>query len=78
MINTFGTGKCSDDKIMELVLKNFDMRPKAIIEGLGLLKPFTGTLRVSATSQRRHGFSMGENRQKPKSSNKPSKNKLKS
>jgi S-adenosylmethionine synthetase len=39
MINTFGTGKCSDDKIMELVLKNFDMRPKAIIEGLGLLKP---------------------------------------
>jgi S-adenosylmethionine synthetase len=39
LVNTFGTGKCSDEKIMELVLKNFDMRPKAIIEGLGLLKP---------------------------------------
>jgi S-adenosylmethionine synthetase len=39
MVNTFGTGKCSDDKIMELALKNFDMRPKAIIDYLQLLRP---------------------------------------
>jgi S-adenosylmethionine synthetase len=39
LVNTFETGKCSDDEIMALVLKNFDMRPKAIIDGLGLLKP---------------------------------------
>jgi S-adenosylmethionine synthetase len=39
LINTYGTGKCSDDEIMKLVLKNFDMRPKAIIDQLGLLKP---------------------------------------
>ena len=39
MVNTFGTGKCSDDKIMELVTKNFDMRPKAIIDYLQLLRP---------------------------------------
>ncbi len=39
LINTYGTGKLSDDEIMALVLKNFDMRPKAIIEQLNLLRP---------------------------------------
>ncbi len=39
LVNTFGTGKCSDDKILELVRKNFDMRPKAIIDHLQLLRP---------------------------------------
>ena len=38
-VNTFGTGKCSDDKLLELVKKNFDMRPKAIIDQLQLLRP---------------------------------------
>jgi S-adenosylmethionine synthetase len=39
LVNSFGTGKCSDDEIMALVLKNFDMRPKAIIDHLQLLRP---------------------------------------
>jgi S-adenosylmethionine synthetase len=39
LVNTYGTGKCSDDQILELVNKYFDMRPKAIIEELDLLRP---------------------------------------
>ncbi len=39
LINTFGTGKCTDDQLLELVNKNFDMRPKAIITQLNLLRP---------------------------------------
>jgi S-adenosylmethionine synthetase len=38
-IDTCGTGKLSDEEILELVKKNFDMRPKAIIEHLKLLRP---------------------------------------
>jgi S-adenosylmethionine synthetase len=38
-VNTFGTGKLSDDEILELVKKHFDMRPKAIIDQLRLLRP---------------------------------------
>jgi S-adenosylmethionine synthetase len=39
MVNTFGTGKISDEKILQLIRKYFDMRPKAIIEHLGLRRP---------------------------------------
>jgi S-adenosylmethionine synthetase len=39
LVNSFGTGKCSDDEILSLVLKHFDMRPKAIINHLNLLRP---------------------------------------
>ncbi|MCJ7506798.1 methionine adenosyltransferase [Candidatus Bathyarchaeota archaeon] len=39
MVNTYGTGKVSDEKITELVRKHFDMRPRAIIEHLKLLRP---------------------------------------
>jgi S-adenosylmethionine synthetase len=39
LVNTFGTGKLSDEEILALVHKNFDMRPKAIIEKLCLLRP---------------------------------------
>ena len=38
-VNTFGTGKISDEEILALVHKHFDMRPKAIIEKLRLLRP---------------------------------------
>jgi S-adenosylmethionine synthetase len=38
-VNTFGTGKMSDEEILELVKKHFDMRPKAIIDHLRLLRP---------------------------------------
>jgi len=39
MIDTFGTGKIPDKDIAEIVNKNFDMRPRAIIEHLNLLHP---------------------------------------
>lgn len=39
MIDTYGTGKISDDRIADIVLKEFDLRPAAIIEKLGLRKP---------------------------------------
>jgi S-adenosylmethionine synthetase len=38
-VNTFETGKLPDEKILELVHKYFDMRPKAIIDKLNLLRP---------------------------------------
>ncbi len=43
-INTFGTGKLPDDRIAELVVSHFDLRPKGIIEMLDLLRPiYLGT-----------------------------------
>jgi S-adenosylmethionine synthetase len=38
-INTFGTGKLSDEKIVELVREQFDLRPRGLIEMLDLRKP---------------------------------------
>jgi S-adenosylmethionine synthetase len=39
MVNTFGKGKIPDGKIRELVKNHFDMRPKAIVDHLNLLRP---------------------------------------
>jgi S-adenosylmethionine synthetase len=38
-VNSFGTGKISDEKIRDLVSAHFDLRPKAIIQHLDLLRP---------------------------------------
>lgn len=38
-VDTFGTGKVSDDKIIEIVNKVFDLRPAAIIDILDLRRP---------------------------------------
>ncbi len=38
-IESFGTGKISDDKIAEIVRNNFDMTPRGIIESLDLRRP---------------------------------------
>jgi len=38
-VNTFGTGRIADEVLEKYILENFDMRPKAIIEQLDLLKP---------------------------------------
>ncbi len=38
-VDTFGTGKVSDEKIIELINKNFDLRPAAIIRDLDLRRP---------------------------------------
>lgn len=39
MVNTFGTGKLSDEKLAQLVQQHFDLRPKGIIQSLDLLRP---------------------------------------
>jgi S-adenosylmethionine synthetase len=39
MINTNGTAVIAEEKIEELVLEHFDLRPKGIIEDLDLLRP---------------------------------------
>ena len=39
MVDTFGTGKVSDEKLAEAVNKVFDLRPSAIIKALDLRKP---------------------------------------
>ena len=38
-VHTFGSGKVSDDRIKELIVEHFDLRPKAIIQQLDLLRP---------------------------------------
>ncbi len=38
-VNSFGTGKLDDSRIKELIKENFDLRPKAIIRHLDLLRP---------------------------------------
>lgn len=38
-IDTFGTGKISDDKLIQLVKEKFDFRPSAIIERFGMKNP---------------------------------------
>ncbi|SMB22269.1 methionine adenosyltransferase 1 [Sterolibacterium denitrificans] len=39
MVNTFGSGRISDEKIVELIRAHFDLRPKGIIQALDLLRP---------------------------------------
>ena len=39
MVDTFGTGKLSDEKITEIVRENFDLRPAGIIKILDLRRP---------------------------------------
>ena len=38
-VDTFGTGKVSDEKIVTIIRENFDLRPYAIIQKLDLLSP---------------------------------------
>lgn len=38
-VNTFGSGRVSDARIVELVRKHFDLRPRGLIEMLDLLRP---------------------------------------
>ncbi|MCY4274379.1 MAG: methionine adenosyltransferase [Gammaproteobacteria bacterium] len=42
MVKTFGTGTISNERIQELVKIHFDLRPKAILKNLDLLKPIFG------------------------------------
>ena len=39
MVDTFGTGKLHEDKIVEIIRENFDLRPAGIIKMLDLRRP---------------------------------------
>ncbi len=39
MVDTFGTGKISDNQLVEIIRENFDLRPAGIIEMLHLRRP---------------------------------------
>ena len=39
MVDTFGTGKVSDEKLVEVIRENFDLRPAGIIKMLDLRRP---------------------------------------
>jgi S-adenosylmethionine synthetase len=42
MLSTYGTGRVPDQKLQELVLRNFDLRPRGIVQMLDLLRPIYG------------------------------------
>ena len=57
-INTFGTNKIEEDKILELIRNNFDFKPKAIIERLQLRRPvFLATAAYGHFGRNEDGFS---------------------
>jgi S-adenosylmethionine synthetase len=39
MVDSYGTGRISNEKMTELVLRHFDLRPKGIVQMLDLLRP---------------------------------------
>ncbi|MBR6380468.1 MAG: methionine adenosyltransferase domain-containing protein, partial [Lachnospiraceae bacterium] len=39
MVDTFGTGRVSDERLVEIVRENFDLRPAGIIKMLDLRRP---------------------------------------
>jgi S-adenosylmethionine synthetase len=42
-VETFGTSKLSEDRLVQIIRDNFDLRPKGLITMLDLLKPFYQT-----------------------------------
>ena len=39
MVDTFGTGKLPDERLVEIIRENFDLRPAGIIKMLDLRRP---------------------------------------
>ena len=39
MVDTFGTGKLSEDKLVDIIREHFDLRPAGIIKMLDLRRP---------------------------------------
>ncbi len=66
LVETFGTGRISDDKLAKLVEKHFDLRPKGIIHAL---EPFAADLLQDCSLRplrpRRAGIHLGGDRQGP-------------
>ena len=56
-INTFGTGVIADSKIADLVQQHFDLRPRAIVRDLDLLRPiYTPTAAYGHFGRTEPGF----------------------
>ena len=49
-IDTFGTGKISEEKLIALVREHFDLRPKGIVQMLDLLRPIYSKSAAYGTS----------------------------
>jgi S-adenosylmethionine synthetase len=61
MIDTFGTGKISNEEIKHLVLKNFDLTPHGIIRDLKLRRPiYKATAAYGHFGRNEEGFSWEE------------------
>ena len=56
-VNTFGTGVIADSKIADLVQQHFDLRPRAIVRDLDLLRPiYTPTAAYGHFGRTEPGF----------------------
>ncbi len=58
LVESFGTGKVTDDRLSEIVLKHFDARPGRLIAELDLLKPiYAQTAAYGHFGREEHDFS---------------------
>ncbi len=58
MIDTYGTGKTSDERLLKIIKENFDLTPKGIIKELDLLRPiYRKTARFGHFGRQEEGFS---------------------
>ncbi|HDH34612.1 MAG TPA: methionine adenosyltransferase [Nitrospirae bacterium] len=61
-IETFGTGKIEDAKLIELVREHFDLRPKGLIKMLDLLRPiYSATAAYGHFGRETEGFPWEKN-----------------
>ena len=57
-INTFGTGKVDDGRLVDLVREHFDLRPKGLIATLDLIRPmYERTAAYGHFGRENEGFS---------------------
>jgi S-adenosylmethionine synthetase len=57
-VDTFGTGKIADEKIVHIINEQFDLRPKGIIAMLNLLHPiYLATASYGHFGREDQGFS---------------------
>ena len=61
-VDSFGTGKISDERLAEIVRANFDLRPAAIIRDLDLRRPFIANWQPTVTSDGRSWICPGSGR----------------
>ena len=64
MVDTFGTGKLNDEKLVEIIRENFDLRPAGIIKMLDLRRPiYKQTSSLWPLWKKRHRCTLGKDRQ---------------